>query len=303
MITSRLAKSEDFDRLRAFSINTHSISEYPVNWQLDRWNFCYSVVLKIKEYSLDEWLSGIKIWEEDGDILAVVNWEGERRGEAFIQVRHLHISDVVYNEMIDFIESKLVSGEEQKVEVRVSTAMPRFIELLENRGFEYMNWKETLTMIELDKEFQVNVPKEYSIYDGKDITGLMKSDAHHSAFGYTRGRKDRELFAEGFDRMMHMADYREKLDLHMMYKGEVVAFACFWFDKANKCAVLEPVGTHNKHTKKGLGKALIYEGMNRIKALGAERIYVYAELPFYLAIGFKPVADWPVFGKNYENNK
>jgi predicted N-acetyltransferase YhbS len=88
-----------------------------------------------------------------------------------------------------------------------------------------------------------------------------------------------------------------------MYEGEVVAFACLWFDKANKCAVLEPVGTHKRHIKKGLAKALIYEGMNRIKALGANRIYVYAELPFYLAIGFNPVADWPVFGKNYEDNK
>ena len=76
-----------------------------------------------------------------------------------------------------------------------------------------------------------------------------------------------------------------------------------WFDKANKCAVLEPVGTHKYHVKKGLAKALIYEGMNRIKAMGAERIYVYAELPFYLKIGFTPVGKWPVYGKSYEDNK
>lgn len=297
MITSRISVLKDFDRLRDFSIRTHKLSDYPVNWQLDRWNFCFSVVMKIKEYSLDEWLSGIKIWEEHGEIISVVNWEGERRGEAFVQVSRLDLPETVLEEMIDFIESKLASGEENNVEVRVSTKLPEFISRLKTRGFKYLEWKETLTVIEIDKEFEVEVAEGYEICDGKDVTGLMKSDAHHMAFGYRRSSKDRQLFAEGFDRMMHMADYREKLDMHMLYDGEVVAFACLWFDKVNKCAVLEPVGTHKRHTKKGLAKALIYEGINRIKALGAERIYVYAELPFYLAIGFEVVAEWPVYGK------
>jgi hypothetical protein len=28
-------------------------------------------------------------------------------------------------------------------------------------------------------------------------------------------------------------------------------------------------------------------------------VFVYAKLPFYLKIGFEPVAEWPVFRKYY----
>ncbi len=295
MYQSRLAKKGDFDRLRDFAVKTYNNSDYPLNWQIDRWNFCYSVVMEIKEYTVDEWFDGIKIWFKDDEIIAIVNWEGERRGEAFIQVLHSDLPDSLFNEMLDFVELKLRSGEDF-VEVRISSKLPRLIELALKRDFIKQDWEETLTAMGVTKK-EISIPSGYEIIDGKSVTGLMKSDAHHSAFGYKRDPGDRERFASGFQRMMHMADYRQKLDLHMIYEGEIVAFACLWFDKANKCAVLEPVGTNKKHHKKGLAKALIYEGMNRIGELGATKLYVYSKQPFYLAIGFEPVAEWPVFRK------
>lgn len=51
-----------------------------------------------------------------------------------------------------------------------------------------------------------------------------------------------------------------------------IAFAAFctlWYDEATRTAAFEPVGTHPEHQRTGLGKALMAEGLRRVRDLGA----------------------------------
>jgi GNAT superfamily N-acetyltransferase len=55
--------------------------------------------------------------------------------------------------------------------------------------------------------------------------------------------------------------------------------------------MFEPVGTVPEHQRKGLGKAVMYEGFRRLKGLGATVAYVGtgAQIPanrLYLSVGF-----------------
>ncbi len=64
--------------------------------------------------------------------------------------------------------------------------------------------------------------------------------------------------------------YRHDLDLVVIApSGEVVAFTTIWFENMTFCDYFEPVGTVPEHQRKGLGSALLCEGMRRLKYAGA----------------------------------
>ena len=71
--------------------------------------------------------------------------------------------------------------------------------------------------------------------------------------------------------------------------GEIASFCTIWFDDVNRIGAFEPVGTAPAHQRRGLGKAVIHEGLRRLRALGAVEACVGSESPetftFYSAIG------------------
>ncbi|MBK8417547.1 GNAT family N-acetyltransferase [Candidatus Villigracilis saccharophilus] len=51
--------------------------------------------------------------------------------------------------------------------------------------------------------------------------------------------------------------------------GELTAFCTVWFDDVTLTTVFEFVGTHPNHQNRGLGKAVMSEGLRRAGRLGA----------------------------------
>jgi GNAT superfamily N-acetyltransferase len=84
--------------------------------------------------------------------------------------------------------------------------------------------------------------------------------------------------------------YRRDLDLVAVAPdGELAAFCTVWFDDVTRSAALEPVGTAPEHQRRGLGKAVIAEGLRRALWLGALYVFVgsYSEPAhsLYAALG------------------
>ncbi|MFW5873500.1 MAG: GNAT family N-acetyltransferase [Bacillota bacterium] len=73
--------------------------------------------------------------------------------------------------------------------------------------------------------------------------------------------------------------------------GSWAASCIIWYDQELKIGMFEPVGTHPDYLRKGLGRAVILEGLRRLKALGSERAYVEAygdkRYAFYKSAGFE----------------
>ena len=85
--------------------------------------------------------------------------------------------------------------------------------------------------------------------------------------------------------------YRRDLDLVAVApNGDFSAFCTLWFDDVTRTAAFEPVGTHPDHQRKGLGKALMAEGLRRVRDLGATLCTVgsYSERAgaLYASLGF-----------------
>ena len=93
-----------------------------------------------------------------------------------------------------------------------------------------------------------------------------------------------------------MIGYRPELDLVAVSdNGELASFGLCWYDEVNRVGEFEPVGTHPDYRGRGFGKALLLEGVRRLKDTGASACLVYppgASEPacrLYESAGFKPI--------------
>jgi ribosomal protein S18 acetylase RimI-like enzyme len=85
--------------------------------------------------------------------------------------------------------------------------------------------------------------------------------------------------------------YRRDLDLVAVSpKGELVSLCTIWFDDVTRSGSFEPVGTDPDHQRRGLGKAVVHEGLRRLDKLGAVIAFVGSgsveASEFYTSIGF-----------------
>ncbi|HTE18287.1 MAG TPA: GNAT family N-acetyltransferase [Armatimonadota bacterium] len=96
--------------------------------------------------------------------------------------------------------------------------------------------------------------------------------------------------------LLAMPGYDPQLDLvSVAPDGTFAAFAICWLDPVNRAGEFEPVGTHPEHRGKGLGKALVREGLRRLRERGATAALVYppggevAAERLYASAGFRPL--------------
>ncbi|HSJ58414.1 MAG TPA: GNAT family N-acetyltransferase [Anaerolineae bacterium] len=68
--------------------------------------------------------------------------------------------------------------------------------------------------------------------------------------------------------------YRRDLDVVAATEaGEIAAFCTIWYDDVTRSGVCVLVGTAAEHQRRGLGKAVIWEGLRRMQRLGGTRAF------------------------------
>jgi mycothiol synthase len=121
--------------------------------------------------------------------------------------------------------------------------------------------------------------------------GRLRARVTHGAF---RPNDDWAHYAAEYAKFIGSAVYDGERDLFVRSPDGRGASACtIWFDPVNGVGLFEPVGTHPDFQGKGLGKAVMAEGMRRMKAAGMQRAIVgfdpnnAAALALYTSIGFR----------------
>jgi predicted N-acetyltransferase YhbS len=299
-LTVRPYQAEDFIPIRDFLVRTYAHFQRSYNWTIERWNFSVSVARVMHDTSYEDWASQIGVWEDDGAIVAVVNAEGEADGEAFFQLAHEHLPDPLLRELFDFCEARLGKAVEsgRVIQLFVPAGDTRLEALAQGRGFERQDWQDHDAILNLDAPKSVSLPAGYTFADGRGFTPQEKGIAHAKAFGYYGEPVYPERAVDAFRQMTQTPDYRADLDLCVRAPdGEVASFATMWYDAGNRIGILEPVGTIPAHRKQGLGRAAIFEAVNRILSEGATKVHVGSNQVFYQRLGFIPRAKYTVWRK------
>lgn len=110
-----------------------------------------------------------------------------------------------------------------------------------------------------------------SLGDGLDL--LERCHASGLAFhdGDLRVAADNRDDPSWYRGLQRAPLYRRDLDLVAVAPdGAIAAFATVWFDDVTRSVLFEPVATVPAHRRRGLGLALLTEGLRRARGLGAD---------------------------------
>lgn len=120
----------------------------------------------------------------------------------------------------------------------------------------------------------------------------LRAAASHAAF---ESSKTIEAYTSGYVRWMRSPAYVPEQDIVAEAPdGSFAAFCFCWLDDVNRVGYFEPVGTHPGFQKKGLARAVIYEGLRLMKARGMKTAGVCVEsdnpaaIKLYESTGFHP---------------
>lgn len=226
----------------------------------------------------------IFLWHtEDGQIAAVLNPEG--RGQAFLQTHPDFCTPQLTGEMIELSEERLATIDKdgnRKVWIFSDSQDRRCQEILRDRGFhrvkepdirEYQHRRSLVTALP-----EIPSTPGYTLRSLNDGLELLER-CYASGLGFHED--DIHIARENRDdptwyRHIQTAPlYRRDLDIiAVAADGAIASFCTMWFDDFSRTAYIEPVATVPAHRQRGLGKAVMLAGLQRLQRMGCKVAFV-----------------------------
>jgi mycothiol synthase len=149
-----------------------------------------------------------------------------------------------------------------------------------------------VTTRSLQGEIPLSVlPDGFSI---RAVAGEHEADAVQAVHGTAFGR----AWQPGeYLQVMRSSSFHIERELVVVAPDDrFAAFLVYWIDPISKSGLFEPVGCHPDFQRRGLTKALMYEGLRRMAAQGMTMAIVVHEAPdgnpastaLYRSVGFTP---------------
>jgi GNAT superfamily N-acetyltransferase len=284
---------DDYWRIRSFLRDLLPLNDYREHsWHVYRWDYCrWHVWENIVHPRLDE---AVFLWETpDGDLAAVLNVED--LGDAFFQVHPAWRSVAMEEWMLDVAEERLaVPGPDGRPRLRVWANQADQLRqaTLCRRGYAAPQRLEHQRRQSLARVLDdVSVPAGYTVRAlGAEDELPARSWASWRAFHPDAPNTQYEGWS-WYRSVQRAPLYRRDLDIVAVAPGgAIAAFCTVWFDDVTRTGAFEPVGTAPEHQRRGLGRAIMAEGLRRLAWLGATLAYVASVPPaahaLYAAAGF-----------------
>lgn len=263
---------DDYWRIREFLSAVSLLNDrHDYSWSLLRWDYWrWHINENICQFKLQD---VVHLWEIDGNIVAMLN--ADTRGEAFFQIHPSYRKEISTSDMLDVAEDQLANVKEDGKKELIAWVNEKdnaMKELFCQRG--YVRSKFSAEHMR-SRFFSTPVPDTvpqggYTVRALGDEDELpARSWLSWKAFHPAEPNEKYQGW-EWYKNVQRVPLYRRDLDIVAVASdGELAAFCTVWFDDVTRTAVFEPVGTHPDHQKRGLGKAVMTEGLRRAQRLGA----------------------------------
>lgn len=303
-LTLRTYQSDDDywrirDFLRQVMIANHC-REF--SWSVARWDYWWWFANPdLEKISLAE---NVFIWETpDGQIAAVLNPEGH--GQVFLQRHPDFISPDLDAAMIALAEDRLTApnqDDRRQLQIFVDSQDTALHQTLTQRGFQRVDRPgeqeyQHRRLLDLPLPPPIKLP-DYTIRPlGSGLEFLERCYA--SGLGFhdddIQAARDNRDHPDWYRHIQSAPLYRRDLDLVVIAPdGSVASFCTIWFDDVSRTAYFEPVATVPAHRQRGLGKAMMIEGLHRLKQMGCKVAFVGGYSPGANALYFS------VMGPEYD---
>jgi mycothiol synthase len=172
--------------------------------------------------------------------------------------------------------------------------------LLEERGFERNpNHVFNLMHQNLADAPMVRAPEGWSVRPvGGEEEWQQRVDLHREVWAPSK------FTLEAYRRLRTVPGYDPGLDLVAAgTDGRLGSYCICWLDPRSRTGLFEPVGTSASYRRQGLGRAVIAEGLGRLRDSGAESAQILcvhgndAALRLYESAGFRVVDKEYTYGR------
>lgn len=154
-----------------------------------------------------------------------------------------------------------------------------------------------------------DIPSHAKIPGGFTVRSCMgvpevtaRARAQYGSFGSSAAF---DLYLKRFTNFMHSPVYDHELDVvTVALDGQIGAFCIVWVDPVNRSGHFEPVGTHPDYQRKGLGRAVMVEGLRKLQVAGMNTADVVAfednlaAIKLYESVGFKVINRLGIYEKD-----
>lgn len=233
------------------------------------------------------------IWEENGEIVGIVNLESPWNSTVYIDLDPLYWE--IYGDMIDYAEKHFAGiNETGKKYLNVRTLktnnllheilkLKNYIESPNDSVIAYSLCDNSILPQIIPKGFQIKTLEEVYNFDKLNTLfwSAFKYDGEPPAYYDDVNPSIKHAWLEY---------QRDICTVILAPDGSYAAFCGMWFDEDSFEVFLEPSATNEKYRNLGLGKTCVYSSLKKCKEIGAKYVYVEPDnsaLGFYKKIGFK----------------
>ncbi|MFU8840829.1 MAG: GNAT family N-acetyltransferase [Nitriliruptoraceae bacterium] len=267
--------------------------QYP-SWLPPRWEYMHAHSL-IDEVDLTRF--GVAEGD-DGRLLGIVHNEHH---PAFAYLQRRPGDDHVLAPLLDWAEAHLggwsATFDREVLGLYVPTGDGALTAALARRGYvRHLEHAEpTTSLAGIDRLPPVTAPAGTRLQTLAEHTDLAQ--VHRVLWrGFDHEGPPPPDGVEERRRMQATPGFRPELTLVTVTpEGTYTAFCGVWLVPEHRLAYVEPVATDPDHRRRGHGRAVVLEALRRAGQAGAEVAWVGSDQPFYLALGFQPRFDAPLW--------
>jgi predicted N-acetyltransferase YhbS len=274
----------DFELVGDFLTRHYRPGNRDGNWFQPVWEYAHTHPW-FDEAALDR----IGIWEVGGEVVGMATYE-LRLGEAFFHTHPDYGS--LKGDMLIHAEAQLVGTDDagrRYLKAFVNDFDGAFVALVAGRGYERQPGSDRpISQLAIPTSFPpIRLPEGFHLQSLADENDLRK--VHRVLHrGFNHAGEPPEEGIEGRRKMQSGPHFRHDLTIVAVAPdGDYVAFCGMWLDATNRLAYVEPVATDPDYRRRGLGSAVVLEGVRRCSEDGASVAYVGTDTPFYRSIGFR----------------
>ena len=267
---------KDYGMVCDFLIELNQNDKEHINWNWARFEWMYEHPMFDKSL-----LSRIGLWIDKGKVVGAAIYD-MFLGEASVLVLPDYSS--LYGEILEYAHRHLC--DDQGLKVAVPDKNERERRLAIEAGYQRIDQTETIMSIDL------SAPLPACRKEGMRFVHLDPINDYDELCwlfwqGFDHGDDREECRAENTRKANSRVHYNPYLAVTVQCDGKCVGHCSLWYSKETDYAYVEPVCVIPEYRGKGVGKAMIYEALNRARSLGAKKAYVISDMPFYEKLGFK----------------
>jgi predicted N-acetyltransferase YhbS len=126
----------------------------------------------------------------------------------------------------------------------------------------------------------IDLPAGFTLVDRSQRAGTPHPFRHRNGDAAERRLRETPLYDPGLDLSIEHED------------GRLAGYSLYWYDAVTRTGLVEPVRVEDEFSRRGLARAMITHGLDRLAARGAERVKIgnasEAAGALYRGLGFRP---------------